>query len=181
MKQYEAMFLFNSTFASDYANVESELARLMERAGAEIIVASKWEERKLAYEINKQKRGLYVLVFFRSPVDGIKKLEADCRLSEHVLRVLILDAEELSRKKMDEMIAHQPAPVSSGGWERPGRSSGRPRSSGPGPRTPSPTIPPAEKPKSEDAAKTIAVATLPEAEAEPKTPPAGEDDPAATA
>jgi len=158
LKQYEAMFLFDSTFASDYANVEKELARLMERAGAEIIVAGKWDERKLAYEIKKHKRGSYVLVFFRSPGDSIRKLEQDCRLSEHVLRVLILSAEDLSRKKIDEMIAHQPPPASAGGWERPGRSQGRPRSSGSGPR-PSPT----EKPVDKGAVEASAVATLPDA------------------
>ena len=48
MKQYEGMFIFDSTFASDFANVEKEVQRLMERADGTIVGMAKWDERKLA-------------------------------------------------------------------------------------------------------------------------------------
>ncbi len=103
MRQYEAMFIFDSTFATDFAAVEKEVDRIMNRAGGEVILCRKWEERKLAYEINKRKRGCYVLCFFRAATDKIVGLERDCVLSESILRVLVLRAEEVTPKRMELM------------------------------------------------------------------------------
>jgi len=126
------MFVFDPTFANDYANVEKELQRIMERAEAEIILTSKWDERKLAFEIKKRKRGLYVLVYFRARPDRIGNIERDCRLAEHVLRVLILRADDLSRQKMEQMTtARPPAAQSERPYGRPwDRDRGRDRERG---------------------------------------------------
>lgn len=109
MRQYEAMFIFEPTFASDPRNVENELQRIMERAGAEIITWAKWDERKLAYEIERNKRGLYVLVFFRVDPERTVGIERDCRLAENILRILITRADDISRERMDRVIAESPA------------------------------------------------------------------------
>lgn len=103
MKQYEAMFLFDSTFASTYSNVEQELDRIMQRAEAEIVFQKKWDERKLAYEIKKQKRGCYVLVFFKANPDNIVGIERDCKLADHILRIMILDAEDITKEHMENL------------------------------------------------------------------------------
>jgi small subunit ribosomal protein S6 len=103
------MFLFDPTFAENYANVEKELERVMGRAGAEIIVAGKWDERKLAYEINRRRRGCYVLVFFRAESDRIAGIERDCQLSEPILRILILSAEGVPPEWMEQSIRRQVA------------------------------------------------------------------------
>lgn len=100
MNQYEIMFLFDPTFGTDWPAVEKEIDRLMQRAKAEIILTKRLEERKLAYEIEGRKRGLYVLTFFRAPSESISSLERDCRLSEMVLRVLILRVDGLTEERM---------------------------------------------------------------------------------
>jgi len=94
------MFLFDPTFAENYANVEKEVERIMQRAGAEIVLAGKWDDRKLAYEIKRRKRGYYVLVYFKAPPERIAGIERDCRLSESILRVLIVSAEGVSQEAM---------------------------------------------------------------------------------
>ncbi len=109
MRQYEAMFIFDATFAADSGNVDNEVGRLMERAGAEIIVSRKWEERRLAFDIKKRKRGCYVLTYFRADPDRIAGIEHDVALSEKVLRVLILNAEGLSREHMESKYPAKPA------------------------------------------------------------------------
>lgn len=97
------MFLFDSNFASTYTNVEQELERIMQRAEAEIVFQKKWDDRRLAYEIKKQKRGCYVLVFFNGDPEKIGRIERDCKLSDNVLRVMILDAEGLSKEYMESL------------------------------------------------------------------------------
>ncbi len=100
MKTYEAMFLFDPTFAAESGNVEQEVARLMQRANAEVIMSDRWDERKLAYEIKGRKRGCYVLTFFKAEAERIVGLERDVQLSDQVLRVLVLRADELTEEDM---------------------------------------------------------------------------------
>ncbi len=107
MKQYEGMFIFDPTFASDFKNVEDEVGRIMTRADGEIIVNRKWDERKLAYDIGKRKRGCYVLTYFKADPERIAALERDCGLSDHILRVMVLRADDMSRERMEAMYPQQ--------------------------------------------------------------------------
>ena len=102
MKQYEAMFLFDPTFGSSFEQCDAEIRRLLERAEAEILICRKWEERRLAYRIKGRKRGVYVLVFFRASPEKITPLERDAKLSESILRLLVLRAENVTPEAMEE-------------------------------------------------------------------------------
>ena len=105
MNQYEGMFLFDPTFGSSVENCESEVRRLMERAEAELLFCRKWDERRLAYRIKGRKRGVYVLVYFRSLPDRITGLERDVKLNENILRLLVVRADGVSREMMEEVCA----------------------------------------------------------------------------
>ncbi len=121
-KQYEAMYLFDPTFASTFENCETEIRRLMDRAGAELVFCKKWDERRLAYKLAGRKRGVYVLTYFNGPADKIKGLERDVQLSEDVLRVLVLKAEGVTPDQMEKaMTAHAAVPDDrdgDGGFDR---------------------------------------------------------------
>lgn len=99
---YEAMFLISQGAATDLAGVVDHINHLFERAGATLIAMSKWDERRLAFEIDKQKRGVFLLTYFTAPRTAIQGFERDCNLSETLMRVLILRVDHLS---MDEMKA----------------------------------------------------------------------------
>ena len=98
MNQYEAMFLFDPTFGNSFEKCEAEIRRLMERASAEIILCRKWDERRLTYRIKGRKRGVYVLVYFQAPADKVASLERDAKLSENILRLLVIRADGLGRE-----------------------------------------------------------------------------------
>jgi small subunit ribosomal protein S6 len=103
-KQYEAMFLFDPGFATDFANAEKEIRRIMDRAEAEIVLCRRWDERKLAYEVEGRKRGVYVLTYFLAEPSRIRGIERDVQLSESVLRALVLQAEGLTREHMEQFM-----------------------------------------------------------------------------
>jgi len=105
LRKYEGMFLFDPTVATTWEDVESEVARLMERAGARVILCAQWDERRLAYEIRGRKRGVYALVFFEADEARISDLQRDTRLSEPILRCLLLRADDLTEEEMREMAA----------------------------------------------------------------------------
>ncbi|MEK7711232.1 MAG: 30S ribosomal protein S6 [Planctomycetota bacterium] len=105
LNQYEAMFLFDPTFAGSFENCEGEIRRIMTRAEAEIVFCRKWDERRLTYKIKGRKRGTYVLVYFNAPPGKITSLERDVLLSENVLRVLILRADGVTPDLMEKLAA----------------------------------------------------------------------------
>jgi small subunit ribosomal protein S6 len=96
---YEAMFLVDSAeAASDWEGINKLITTILERAGAEIVSMKKWDERKLAYTIKKQTRGTYILCYFRADGGKIRDIERDVRLSERIMRVLILKVEHLTEQ-----------------------------------------------------------------------------------
>jgi small subunit ribosomal protein S6 len=103
LKRYEGMFLFDSSAARDWAAIEQEVHRLCNRIGAELLVCIKFDERKLAFEIKRRKRGTYVLTYFEAPEERITDLERDAQLSELILRVLVVRAEHVPEEKINEL------------------------------------------------------------------------------
>lgn len=120
---YEAMFLLGQSAAADFGGAIDHIKEILARGHAEILAMRKWDERRLAYEIRGQKRGIYILVYFRAPNDQLAHIERDCNLSERILRVLTLRADHLTpeeiqaadaRKDLEtevKMRAAQPTPV----------------------------------------------------------------------
>lgn len=100
-RNYEAMFLVSQSEASDLGGIVGHIEEILRRGEAEIVAMRKWDERRLAYDIDKQRRGVYFLCYFRAPTSAISHIERDCNLSERIMRVLILSAEHLT----DEEIA----------------------------------------------------------------------------
>ena len=93
---YEGLFLLNQQAASaDFPGCIEFLKQVFQRAEAELLVLRKWDERKLAYEIKGQKRGIYILAYFKARGTQIANIERDCTLSEQILRSLILKADHI--------------------------------------------------------------------------------------
>lgn len=123
MNQYEAMFLFDPTFGASFDDCETEVRRLMERAGGELVFCKKWDERRLAYKVKGRKRGVYVLTYFNAQPDRISGIERDVKISENVLRVLILRADGVTQEMMERAVASHGAEAEEGfGDDAPRRS-----------------------------------------------------------
>ncbi len=99
---YEAMFLLSQAVAADLSGAIQHINEILSRGHAEVIAMRKWDERRLAYEIKGQKRGYYVLAYFKAPGDQIAHIERDCNLSEKILRALILRCDQMTT---DQMVA----------------------------------------------------------------------------
>lgn len=103
---YEGLFLFNIQAINGDLNVALEhMNEILSRADAEVVALSRWDERKLAYEIKGQKRGLYILAYFRVRGPQIANIERDVNLSEYLLRCLILRADHMGEIEIEQAIA----------------------------------------------------------------------------
>lgn len=107
---YEALFLFGASAGTEVDHTLAAVRALIEKHGGSLLHLRKWDERKLAYEVKKQKRGLYVLAFFTGPAGAPAGIYRDVSISETVLRALITDASHLSEDEMKAQEPQQPAP-----------------------------------------------------------------------
>ena len=108
LNQYEAMFLLPAGASAEMEKSLAAVRGMIERHGGQVIVLKKWDERKLAYELNRQKRGLYVIAYFRAPGPAVTAIERDVNLAEDMLRVLVTKADHLSEPEMN---AVEPQPI----------------------------------------------------------------------
>ena len=102
-KLYEGMFLVDTAVAAaDWKDVTGRIETILKRVGAEIISLRKWDDRKLAYDFKKISRGTYILTYFRCEGEGISEIEKAVRLSEQIMRVLILNAEHMTQEDIEK-------------------------------------------------------------------------------
>jgi small subunit ribosomal protein S6 len=97
---YEAMFMLSQATASQLNDAIAHINEILARGNAQLIAMRKWDERRLAYEIDGQKRAVYILAYFKAPGPDIAHIERDCNLSERVMRVMILRADHLTEEEI---------------------------------------------------------------------------------
>ncbi len=78
--------------------------------GGEILKTENWGRRKLAYILNKQQKGNYILLQFKSPPSTISELEKLCNVVDSVLKFMVV---KLTKKKQIEALMPSPADTSS--------------------------------------------------------------------
>jgi len=97
------MFLVDSSKAgADWDGIIAAIRTILEKAGAEIDSIRKWDDRRLAYDIKGKSRGTYILSYFRVDGGRIQDIEKAVRLSEKIMRVLILSAERLRPEDIEK-------------------------------------------------------------------------------
>jgi small subunit ribosomal protein S6 len=104
---YEAMFLFPQTVSADLQSAVDHIGEILSKGHAEVISLCKWDERRLAYDIKGNKRGVYFLTYFKCDADKLAAIERDARLSEKLLRSMITRADHLAPEQIAAMEGRQ--------------------------------------------------------------------------
>jgi small subunit ribosomal protein S6 len=98
---YEAMFLFPQSAVGNMQAAVDHVRDVLARGEAQVLSLFKWDERRLAYEIRGNKRGLYLLAYFKGPAHKIIDIERAANLSEQLLRTMITRADHLTLEQME--------------------------------------------------------------------------------
>ena len=101
--RYELLYIIPTTFTDEEAGtVETKVSGLLTKVGATTESTKRLGKLRLAYPIENQRHGYYVLVMFTAEKSAIAKLEENLRITSEVLRHLILRADEAgSNQKFD--------------------------------------------------------------------------------
>lgn len=95
MRKYETMFILSSEFTKEQIPERVEkFTNVIVNNGGQVDKVAEWGKRRLAYEVKKQRDGYYVLVNFSAEPGVSKELERIFRISEEVIRYLIVRLED---------------------------------------------------------------------------------------
>ena len=89
MTKYETTFILEPGL--DEARVNEEVERVsnwIRDLGGEVLEVQRWGKRRLSYEINKKRDGIYTMMLHQGPGALVKEVERRLRLNESVMRVL---------------------------------------------------------------------------------------------
>jgi small subunit ribosomal protein S6 len=109
LRDYEVLYIVRADLDDD--KVQDAVKRvntLIERSGGTLERTNLWGKRKLAYEVKHQKEGSYVLQDFQFDPNRVPELEAALKITEEVLRHLIVRKPE---KVVVPPVAPPPAEV----------------------------------------------------------------------
>ena len=109
MTLYEGLFLLDVESKPEPGH-EEYLLDVLKRCGATLVSTDRWGERKLSFEIKRKRRALYFLVHFEAPGTAIAEIRRACRISEFVLRELVVvDEDGKAKAAMDALLKSPPA------------------------------------------------------------------------
>ncbi|HIK06392.1 MAG TPA: 30S ribosomal protein S6 [Trichormus sp. M33_DOE_039] len=100
---YETLYILRPDLTDE--QVELAIAKyqnLLKEQGADNIEIQNRGKRRLAYEINRHRDGIYIQVNYTGPGTVIAPLERAMRLSEEVIRYLTTK-QEVSEEKAEEV------------------------------------------------------------------------------
>ncbi|NMA86407.1 MAG: 30S ribosomal protein S6 [Tissierellia bacterium] len=89
MRKYEAVFIFLPHLEEE---VRTQLFNRLKSIMGEdnVLDVDEWGMRKLAYEINDLTDGYYTVVNFESTPETIEELDRICKISDNIMRHMIV-------------------------------------------------------------------------------------------
>jgi small subunit ribosomal protein S6 len=109
LREYEVLYIVRADLEDDKVqDIIKRVNTLIEKAGGSVERTNIWGKRKLAYEVKHQKEGSYVLQDFQIGPDRLPELEAALKITEEVLRHLVVRKPE---RPIPTPVAPPPAEV----------------------------------------------------------------------
>ena len=94
IRHYETMFIVKATLTDEETQAEIATVKAnIEKNCGKIVSCDEMGSRNLAYEIEKQKRGYYYVIYFTAPSESIGELERNYRVNENIIRFIFIKSE----------------------------------------------------------------------------------------
>ncbi len=94
MTFYETIFIVKTDIGDEaLAERVAWVTDILTSNGAEVINVEQWGKKRLAYQVKKQKHGIYVLMHYEGDPKVVPELERNFKLSEDILKHLTVKLE----------------------------------------------------------------------------------------
>lgn len=107
MKRYEATVILLPTLTEDAQKELVEKYKKIVDADGKFLEAKAIGKRRLAYEIKKQKEGIYICFTFDSNPDNISEIQRNFRIDDNILKFLVIAIDEKKEKAHTEAKAEE--------------------------------------------------------------------------
>jgi small subunit ribosomal protein S6 len=94
LNSYETIFIIDGTLDEEgVKSLQDKFTNLIAANGT-VETVDEWGKRRLAYEIKDRTEGFYVLVDFKADADFPKELDRQYKITEGILRTIIIRKDE---------------------------------------------------------------------------------------
>jgi small subunit ribosomal protein S6 len=95
LREYELVMVLDPELEDEQSSAAVDrMTQFVTSRGGEVTDVNTWGKRKLSYPIKSRSEGNYIITHFRIEPSQAAELEAALRLSEEVLRHLLVKTEE---------------------------------------------------------------------------------------
>ena len=115
MRTYEQLFIVNTAAAeTDVDALLEQLSGIIKASGGAIDKTDKWGVRKLAYRVNRQTEGFYILLSFTCGAQTVRELERRLRVADMVMKYITVRMDERMKrvvkrqKRREKRLARKP-------------------------------------------------------------------------
>src|SRR5262245_4608720 len=99
MRNYEIMFIVNpNTPEEEIDKINGQIETVITSGGGKIEKTEKMGKRRLAYEVDKQREGFYVLFVMKANGDIVKECERRLRVMDAVIKYITVRTDEETRR-----------------------------------------------------------------------------------
>ena len=118
MRIYEELFIVRTATPEEEVDaLVDQLKGVIASSGGTLDKTEKWGSRKLAYRVDKQSEGSYILLQFSAGPQTVREIERRLRVSDSVLKFITVRIDERlkriekRRKLREKRAARKPAPA----------------------------------------------------------------------
>ncbi|HLB02177.1 MAG TPA: 30S ribosomal protein S6 [Nitrospiria bacterium] len=111
MNFYESIFIARPSLTDEEVNKFIEkIKSIIEQGGGTVLITENWGKKKLAYEVEKEKKGTYIFLYFQSEGKLVSDVERAYRLDDAVMKYLTvkLDKKDLAQREWARKRANLP-------------------------------------------------------------------------
>jgi small subunit ribosomal protein S6 len=91
LREYETIYILQPDTINDkVAEVNERVKSIIEERGGQILNVDNWGKRKLAYEIQKERKGIYLLWKYLGSPEIVAEFERNMRLLDPVMRYMTI-------------------------------------------------------------------------------------------
>ena len=111
MKKYEIVYIIHPDLEGSTAKITEKVKKAIEDQKGKVFQEESWGKKKLAYEVKHNTFGIYEFVAAEIEPSKIKEVERSLRLSEEIIRSMIVLVEEKIEPEAPKKRVNKPTKI----------------------------------------------------------------------
>ena len=90
-REFETIYVLRPNTSNDgVAEVNNRVRGIIEERGGKVLKVDNWGKRRLAYEVKKERKGIYLYWQYLAAHGTVEEVERNMRMLDHVLRFMTI-------------------------------------------------------------------------------------------